>query len=183
MKRKTTKDMLAESFLELAQEKRIDKITITEITKNCGMSQPTFYNHFKDKYDLIVWIYIHESGEIMSRIGQNGYAWRDTLYDGARFFAKNRAYFINALKHTSGQDSFMRYLQKVNCDLLLNEVRKKLMTEYIPDELYGMIRVYTCGTVQHMLEWLIGDMRLSPEQVAAIWEHSLPEPLKQYLYD
>lgn len=77
----------------------------------------------------------------------------------------------------------MRYLQKVNSDLLLIEVRKKLMTEYIPDELYGMIRVYTCGTVQHMLEWLIGDMRLSPEQVAAIWEHSLPEPLKKYLYD
>jgi AcrR family transcriptional regulator len=50
--RKTTKEILAESFLELAETKRIDKITITEITDNCGMSQPTFYNHFKDKYDL-----------------------------------------------------------------------------------------------------------------------------------
>ncbi|MCR4647188.1 MAG: TetR family transcriptional regulator [Oscillospiraceae bacterium] len=57
MKRKTTEELLAGSFLELAQTKRIDKITITEITNNCGMSQPTFYNHFKDKYDLIVWIY------------------------------------------------------------------------------------------------------------------------------
>ena len=69
LKRKTTKEILAESFQELAANKRIDKITITEITSNCGMSQPTFYNHFKDKYDLIVWIYIHESGEIMSKIG------------------------------------------------------------------------------------------------------------------
>ena len=55
MKRKTTKEILSESFQELAAEMRIDKITITEITSNCGMSQPTFYNHFKDKYDLIVW--------------------------------------------------------------------------------------------------------------------------------
>lgn len=47
MKRKTTEELLAESFLELAQTKRIDKITIIEITNNCGMSQPTFYNHFK----------------------------------------------------------------------------------------------------------------------------------------
>jgi tRNA1Val (adenine37-N6)-methyltransferase len=54
MKRKTTKEILADSFLELAAEKRIDKITIAEITSNCSMSQPTFYNHFKDKYDLIV---------------------------------------------------------------------------------------------------------------------------------
>ncbi len=43
MKRKTTREILAESFQELAQKKRIDKITITEITNNCGMSQPTFY--------------------------------------------------------------------------------------------------------------------------------------------
>ncbi len=183
MKRKTTKELLAESFLELAETKRIDKIRISDITDNCGMSQPTFYHHFKDKYDLIVWIYIHQSGEIMSKIGKNGYSWRNTLLDGARYFAENREYFINALKHTSGQDSFMNYLQKVNSNLLVTEVRKKLMTEHIPDELYGMICIYIYGTVQHMLEWLLDGMRLSPEQVAEIWEKSLPEPLKQYLYD
>jgi len=49
MKRKTTKDILAESFLELAETKRIDKIRISDITDNCGMSPPTFYNHFRDK--------------------------------------------------------------------------------------------------------------------------------------
>ena len=32
MKRKTTKELLVESFQELALEKRIDKITISEIT-------------------------------------------------------------------------------------------------------------------------------------------------------
>ncbi len=90
MKRKTTKEILAESFQELVANKRIDKITITEITDNCAMSQPTFYNHFKDKYDLIVWIYIHESNEIMSKIGVNGYSWRDILLDGARYFAADR---------------------------------------------------------------------------------------------
>ena len=151
MKRKTTKEILAESFQELAANKRINKITITEITSNCGMSQPTFYNHFKDKYDLIVWIYIHESGEIMSKIGVDGYSWKDTLLDVARYFAANREYIINSLRHTSGHDSFMLYVQKVNSELMLTEVRKKLMTEYIPDEIYGMIKVYIYGTVQHML--------------------------------
>ena len=183
MKRKTTKEILAESFQELASEKRIDKITITEITSNCGMSQPTFYNHFKDKYDLIVWIYSHESGEMMAKIGVDGYSWRDTLLDGARYFAANREYIINALRHTSRHDSFMLYVQKVNSELMLTEVRKKLMTEYISDEIYGMIKVYVYGTVHHMLDWLMGDMVLPPEEVAEIWEHSLSEPLKQYLYD
>ena len=56
------------------------------------------------------------------------------------------------------------------------------MTEYIPDEIMGMIEVYVYGTVQYMMKWLMSDMHLSPEQVANIWEKSLPEPLKQYLY-
>lgn len=148
MKRKTTKEILAESFQEFAANKRIDKITITEITDNCGMSQPTFYHHFKDKYDLIVWIYIHESGEIMPKIGRDGYSWRDTLLDWAQYFAEKREYFINALKHTGGQDSFIHYVRKINSEIVLTKVRKKLMTEYIPEELYGMVRIYVYGSVQ-----------------------------------
>ena len=182
MIRKTTKDILAESFLELAENKRIDKITITEITSNCGMSQPTFYNHFKDKYDLIVWIHIRDTGSIMSKIGQNGYQWKDSLVEGAKYHYANRKYFVNALKHTGGHDSFVEYVRKINTGFLVTEVRKKLMTEYIPDEIYAMIKKYVYGTVQYMLEWLMGDIPLSPEKVAEIWEKSLPEPLKQYLF-
>ena len=107
MKRKTTEELLAESFLELAESKRIDKITITEITNNCGMSQPTFYNHFKDKYDLIVWIYTSRVSEVMGRIDNKSYLWKDTLLDGARYYAENSEFIKNALKHTSGQDSFI----------------------------------------------------------------------------
>ena len=55
MKRKTTKEILAESFRELAESKSIDKITVQEIVNNCDYSTATFYRHFKDKYDLIAW--------------------------------------------------------------------------------------------------------------------------------
>ena len=182
MKRKTTKELLAESLLELAQKKRIDKITITEITGNCGMSQPTFYHHFKDKYDLIVWSHTTHVSEVMGRIDNKNYLWKDTLLDGARYYAENREFIKNALKHTSGQDSFIEYVRRRNTEFLKAEVQKKLMTEFIPDEIMGMIEVYVYGTVQYMLKWLMSDMHLPPEQVADIWEKSLPEPLKQYLY-
>lgn len=67
--------------------------------------------------------------------------------------------------------------------MMIAEVRKKLKTDNIPEDIIDMIRIYVYGTVQHMLEWLLGDMKSSPEQVALIWEKSLPEPLKEYLYD
>ena len=57
MKRKTAKEILADSFRELAGTKAIDKITVKDITDNCGYSTATFYRQFTDKYDLIAWEY------------------------------------------------------------------------------------------------------------------------------
>ncbi len=118
----------------------------------------------------------------MGRIDNKSYLWKDTLLDGARYYAENCEFIKNALRHTSGQDSFIEYVRKRNTEFLKVEVQKHLMTEYIPDETMGMIKFYAYGLVQFMLEWLLGDMHFSPEQIAEIWDKSLPEPLRQYLY-
>ena len=94
---------------------------------------------------------------------------------------ENSEFIKNALKHTSGQDSFVENVQRINAAFLKAEVQKHLMTEYIPDEIMGMIKFYAYGLVQFMLDWLRGDMCLTPEQVAEIWDKSLPESLRKYL--
>ena len=53
MKRKTTKEIIADAFVELAASKAINKISIMDIVENCSVTKPTFYRYFKDKYDLI----------------------------------------------------------------------------------------------------------------------------------
>ena len=51
-----TKRVIIDSFKELASKKNTSDITVKEITDKCGLKRQTFYNHFKDKYDLIKWI-------------------------------------------------------------------------------------------------------------------------------
>lgn len=114
MKRKTSKEILAESFREVAENKPIDKITIKDITENCGYSPATFYRQFSDKYDLIAWDYVQRTTAIMNKVGVNEYRWRDTLYDGADFWQENREYIQNLLLHTQGRESFVRYLSEAN---------------------------------------------------------------------
>lgn len=92
MKRKTAKEILAESFRELAEKKNIDKITVRDITENCGYSSATFYRQFKDKYDLIVWDHTQRVAEVMNQIGKNDYPWNRTLHDGAKDFQNNKEY-------------------------------------------------------------------------------------------
>ena len=43
-----TKRALAESLKKLLLEKPLDRITVSDITEDCGVSRMTFYYHFKD---------------------------------------------------------------------------------------------------------------------------------------
>lgn len=51
----TTKRALETSLKNLLLKKPVNKITINDITEDCGVNRATFYYHFKDIYDLIEW--------------------------------------------------------------------------------------------------------------------------------
>ena len=51
----TTKRALEASLKKLLLQKPLNKITINDITEDCGVNRMTFYYHFKDIYDLVDW--------------------------------------------------------------------------------------------------------------------------------
>lgn len=59
---KLTKRALAASLKKLLAQKPLSKITIADITEDCGMNRMTFYYHFQDIYDLIDWIDLSGGG-------------------------------------------------------------------------------------------------------------------------
>ena len=56
----TTKIALEDSLKRLLLRKPLDKITITDITTDCGISRMAFYYHFKDIYDLVEWCCVED---------------------------------------------------------------------------------------------------------------------------
>lgn len=51
------KDLISNTLLEINQEKKLKKITVTDIQRQSGISRQTFYNHFIDMDDLIQFTY------------------------------------------------------------------------------------------------------------------------------
>ena len=47
-----TKQALEASLKRLLLQKPLTKITIADITEDCGVNRMTFYYHFQDIYDL-----------------------------------------------------------------------------------------------------------------------------------
>ena len=181
MKRKTTKEILADSFIELAATKTLNRITVLNIVENCGLTKPTFYRYFKDKYDLMAWLFVREAQGNVNKIGKGGYLWRDTLLDGLRYYEKNRKLMVNALKHTSGRDAFINLINEVDITFVSGEIRKKLGTDTLPGHLATLVKIYCYGTGQYLCDWLTDNHPASCEEVAEAMEACIPEPLKPFL--
>ena len=181
MKRKTAKEVLAESFRDIAEKKDADKITVKDITENCGYSPATFYRQFRDKYDLIAWDYARELERIMSGLDGSRAEWNKTLRSAADFFQANKVYLANLFLHTSGYESFIIYMREVNFESLRKIAEKNHRGNSV-DELTVMnIRLYVLGTVQFTCEWILGKIEATPEELAIVYEQTVPAPLQALL--
>ncbi|MED1819482.1 TetR/AcrR family transcriptional regulator [Bacillus subtilis] len=60
-----TKSAIKHAFLKLFQEKEINKITVSELSKEADIGRGTFYLHYKDVFDL----YEQIEDEIFQQLG------------------------------------------------------------------------------------------------------------------
>lgn len=51
---------ISEAMKALMRTMPIEKITTKEILEKAGVSRRSFYRYFKDKYDLVEWIYDYD---------------------------------------------------------------------------------------------------------------------------
>ena len=182
MKRKTAKEILADSFRELALQKTVDKIKVKDITENCGYSTATFYRQFKDKYDLIAWDYTRDLEEILSRTGTDINSWRRVLSDAAAYYDKHKKYLANLFLHTNGYDSFVHNMTEINYNSFKQCILKVSRKDELDIKTDMYIRMYCVGTVLLSCEWILDKCKATPQELAEVYENSLPEPLRQYLY-
>ena len=102
-----TKNALADALKKLMQEQGFEKISVSEICEACGMNRKSFYYHFKDKYDLVNWIFYED---FLKQLQAASYdtGW-DALEDLCGKFYKDRDFYLAALK-IEGQNSFTDYV-------------------------------------------------------------------------
>lgn len=181
MKRKTAKEVIAESFREVAERKNIDKITVKDITDNCGYSSATFYRQFRDKYDLIAWDYTRELEKILSGVNGSKTEWQSTLRRAALFFQERKVYLSNLFLHTGGLESFMVYMEEIHFQNMKEIVEKASGNQAIDTMTEMYVRLYVLGTVRFTCEWILGKWEASAEELAVVFEQTLPALLQKYL--
>lgn len=180
--RPTTKFLLAESFKELSQKKSVDKITIKEITQNCELTPQTFYNHFRDKYDLIAWIYSTPIADIVNKIDNDRYTLKNSIADVVKYFCTNKDFLKNLMLNTSGQTSFINYVARSHIKILSDYIKRTQQIETLSRDTEIFVKIYCYGTVCTLCELLIKPSSISTAELVKFFVDALPEALQKYFY-
>lgn len=161
-----TKRALVASLKNQLLKKPLDKVTISDITEDCGISRMTFYYHFKDIYDLIEWAFEEEASRILE--GKKDY---DTWQQGyLRIFEDlnaNKPFIMNVYRSIS-REKMENYLYRITYDLLIHVINEKAKGMNVRDEDKEFLaNFYKYAFVGLVLDWIKHDMKDDPNIIVA----------------
>ena len=159
-----TKRALEQSLKNLLLKKPLTKITVGDITDDCGINRMTFYYHFKDIYDLVEWSCLEDAKRALDE--KKTYdTWQQGLLQIFKAVQENKPFVLNVYRCVH-REQVEKYLQPLVDQLLLNVINEEAAGITVRDEDKQFIaQVYSYMFIGLMLDWIKDDMREDPQQI------------------
>ena len=154
----TTKRMLAQTLKQQMAHMPFSKIRVSEICAACGVSRKSIYYHFRDKYDLVDWIF---RSEFISKVRPDRYenAWA-FLEDICAYFYRERVFYSAVIK-IYGQNSFLESFSETMEPFMQNFLRQIICSAHNSEFAQNFLTdAFLCSLVR----WLRGPDILPPER-------------------
>lgn len=160
-----TKKKLGETLKELMAEKPFDKITVSELTKRCGLNRQTFYYHFETIIDLYKWVMAEEAGPLLEEFKRNPENWKKAVLEILYFIRENHSAVLCALQSIENmhiRSFFYSYFSEI-FSAMFDKICQDLDVDR--DFKNFIITLHITGAAGLALKWLEGGMKQSPEQI------------------
>ncbi len=169
-----TKNWIADKMRELMKRKPIEKIRVTEICEAAELERPTFYYHFKDKYDLVAWMFYSDAAGTDVLSVPSAAAGLNKMKQEILF--NKRAY------EDQSQNALWRYMIDYFVRRYSDLVKERLGVDTLDTQLSYSIRFYCTGAVGMTREWVLEDNITSAETVVKMMFCSMPENMRSVLF-
>ena len=160
-----TKKAIAEGMKEILKIKTFDKVTVSDITKHCGLNRQTFYYHFQDKFDLVDWIYYNDLIAVVVKdlTFEN---WDEKIMQMLITIKNNDYFYENTLK-ASVEDEFRLYLFRVTSELFFDIISSVIPNMKLENkELRFIADFYAYGIIGIIISWVQRGMKETPQYIA-----------------
>ena len=157
-----TKHALAAALQELMAELPFEKINVAQICERCNMNRKSFYYHFKDKYDLVNWIFDTEFIALIKdeRLEVSYDKHWAFIEKACHYFYQNHNFYRKALQ-IKGQNSFSDHFREYIRPLLINRLTSTLGDIPVDDFTIGFLSDTSICAIER---WLLAKDCMSPEQ-------------------
>lgn len=155
-----TDELLFLSFYELCQKKPIEKITIDDIVKNCGMKRGIFYYYYKDKSDMIN-SNIHRITELIHRENYGKLKWEEIIALNCEKLYEYKAMYSSISQNRVNTDArdkdfFYSYIYQI----------VKAYYGSVDDQMRNIIVFYCGGAVELINSWIRNGYSQSTKKIA-----------------
>ena len=159
-----TKRALAAALKDLMEETPLAKISVADICSKCGMNRKSFYYHFRDKYDLVNWIFDVEFMTVVSQKPNAG--GKEFLEELCGYFYENTKFYRSALQ-IEGQNSFHEHFTEFMTALITDLVKNVVETQEL-HEFY--VTFLADAFTMSFYRWILDKDRMPPEKfVSLLW--------------
>ena len=153
-----TRRALGSAMKQLMTQKPFARISVGDVCELCGMSRKSFYYHFRDKHDLVNWIFSDDLTQLISREQPKG-LWQ--FFHGlCLYLQQNRAFYVNAFA-VEGQNALIGHFSQALHPIVLSCFRE-LFPQGEDNEFLALF--YTDAIRMSLLRWLRDEQPLDPEE-------------------
>ena len=181
-----TKRALEQSLKNLLLQKPLNKITISDITEDCGISRMTFYYHFKDIYDLVEWACMEDAKKALENKKTHD-TWQQGFAQIFHAVRENKTFIMNVY-HCVSREQVEKYLVPLTDHLLMGVITEQSAGMTVREEDKSFIaQVYSYSFVGLMLDWIKDGMQAEPEllvnKLALVLQGNIAQALERFRTD
>ena len=179
IEKRTTKQILVDSVLDLLSKKPIQKISVQEIAAHCHVSTRSFYNYFLDKQDIVNWIYLDKEKELFRNFNK-GTSLHDSFLKLFSFVYDNMNIFLNIQTYTGQNNLSENIIEQAKKTMTAAIKANENITE-LDEETQFAIEFWLNVVIAMTAKWPKSPAPLPPADFLHLVEVATPQRLKPYI--
>lgn len=177
-----TEDAIKRTFMDLLNRKPINKITIKEISSECGINRNSFYYHFNDLPNLIEVILTEEAERFVSINKENDSIYM-SLLDAVDFAIENKT-AVYHIYNSANREMFERYLDKITEKTVADIIEYATADRDVSgDDKDALVLYYRCLLVGFVINWLGSgmnyDLREKLQRICELYDGAMEAAIEK----
>ena len=153
-----TKQAFADAMKALLATRDLQKIRVSDLCALCGGERPTFYYHFRDKYDLVTWIY---EQDYQRAVRQNGGSYDARHLEYFLTIVRKEQLFYRKACAEHTQNALIPHIFRTYSDTMRNILQKTMHTEVLSAKQEFSLNFYAYAWIGCLLDWIFERTALS----------------------